>query len=179
MTDRYDPKAIADELRARAETLRAVFPTDGTAWDDARLDAVAADTIDALVKERDQAIRDLDAGFAESDHLSAKYYQRMRAAEREMHARELHHFEEEQKSAGLAAVVEKVRGVIGAEIGWESPAVLIDRIQWALSTAPTDALAEHDRQVAERAWDEGYGSDEECGVPRRNPYRKEQENNNA
>lgn len=40
-------------------------------------------------------------------------------------------------------------------------------------------LAEHDRQVAERAWDEGYGSDEECHTPRRNPYRKEQENTNA
>ena len=40
-------------------------------------------------------------------------------------------------------------------------------------------LAERDRQVAERAWDEGYGSDEECHTPRRNPYRKEQENNNA
>ena len=79
---------------------------------------------------------DLDARFEHSDHLSAKYYQRMRAAEREMHARELHHFEEEQRSAGLAAVVEKVRGVIGAEVGWESPAILIDRIQWALSTAP-------------------------------------------
>lgn len=48
----------------------------------------AADAIDALVKERDQAIRDLDARFEHSDHLSAKYYQRMRAAEREMHARE-------------------------------------------------------------------------------------------
>lgn len=40
-------------------------------------------------------------------------------------------------------------------------------------------LAEHDRQVAERAWDEGYGSDEECHTPRRNPYRKEQENTDA
>ena len=35
------------------------------------------------------------------------------------------------------------------------------------------------RLVAERAWDEGYGSDEECHTPRRNPYHKEQENNNA
>ena len=61
-----------------------------------------ADTIEQL-------ITDLDAGFAESDHLSAKYYQRMRAAEREMHARELHHFEEEQKSAELAAEVERLR----------------------------------------------------------------------
>lgn len=40
-------------------------------------------------------------------------------------------------------------------------------------------LTEHDRQVAERAWAEGYGSDEECHTPRRNPYRKDQENNNA
>lgn len=40
-------------------------------------------------------------------------------------------------------------------------------------------IAEHDRQVAERAWGEGYGPDEECHTPRRNPYRKEQENNNA
>lgn len=31
--------------------------------------------------ERDAAVRDLDARFAESDHLSAKYYQRMRDAE--------------------------------------------------------------------------------------------------
>lgn len=35
------------------------------------------------------------------------------------------------------------------------------------------------RLVAEAAWDEGYGPDEECHTPRRNPYRKEQENNNA
>ena len=107
-----------------------VWPRDGVSK--GPLINALADAIEALVKERDQAIRDLDAGFAESDHLSAKYYQRMRAAEREMHARELHHFEEEQKSAGLAAVVEKVRGVIGAEIGWESPAILSGRIQWAL-----------------------------------------------
>ncbi len=62
-----------------------------------------ADALTAVTAERDTAIRDLDAGFAESDHLSAKYYQRMRDAEREMHARELHHFEEEQISADLRA----------------------------------------------------------------------------
>ena len=54
----------------------------------------------------------------------------------------------------LAAVVEKVRGVIGAEIGWESPAILIDRIQWALSTAPADALAEHDAALIESLADD-------------------------
>ena len=42
-----------------------------------------ADALTAVSAERDTAIRDLDAGFAESDHLSAKYYQRMRDAERE------------------------------------------------------------------------------------------------
>lgn len=47
-----------------------------------------ADTIEQL-------ITDLDARFEHSDHTAAKYYQRMRAAEREMPARELHHFEDE------------------------------------------------------------------------------------
>lgn len=46
--------------------------------------ARAADVIEALVKERDEL-------------------------KREMHARELHHFEEEQRSAGLAAEVERLR----------------------------------------------------------------------
>lgn len=118
---------------------------------------------------------DLDARFEHSDHLSAKYYQRMRAAEREMHARELHHFEEEQKSAGLAAVIEKAQQA-GEVTGYSHHK---EPVMKALSAAPVDVLREHDRQVAERAWDEGYGPDEECHTPRRNPYRKEQENNNA
>ena len=53
-------------------------------------------------------------------------------------------------------------------------------------------LTEHDRQVAERAWEEGarwaaveFGKDASVDeslvglVPSDNPYRKEQENNNA
>lgn len=51
-------------------------------------------------------------------------------------------------------------------------------------------LSEHDRQVAERAWDEGHlvhGEDyrhngscrDSGGCIAINPYRKEQENNNA
>lgn len=53
-------------------------------------------------------------------------------------------------------------------------------------------LAEHDRQVAERAWEEGarwaaveFGKDASMDesqvglVPSDNPYRKEQENTNA
>lgn len=113
---------------------------------------------------------------------------------REMHARELHHFEEEQKSAGLAAVVEKVREAcdtwwpVGGEYG---DVFVVDRddVLNALSTAPATALAEHDRQVAERAWDEGvelalnFAKRNPDGVTLRlekpNPYRKEQENNHA
>ena len=63
----------------------------------------------------------------------------------------------------LVAVVEKVRGVIGSEIGWESPAILIDRIQWALSTAPADALAEHDAALVEGLADT-YASGRLTGV---------------
>lgn len=152
--------------------LRAI--TGGTTI--VRIVRAAADTIESLST-------DLDARFEHSDHLSAKYYQRMRAAEREMHARELHHFEEEKKSAGLAAVVEKVRGIANAPYsgsGWaDLSTTLRHDIKRALSAAPVDVLREHDRQVAERAWDEGYGPDEECHTPRRNPYRKEQENANA
>lgn len=48
---------------------------------------------------------------------------------READLRELHHFETEQS-------LDKVRGVINAEVGWENPAVLIDRIRWALGEAP-------------------------------------------
>ena len=62
--------------------------------------------------------------------------------ERDMRASESEDLERERDE--LATVVEKVREVIGAEIGWESPAILIDRIQWALSAAPADALREHD-----------------------------------
>ena len=56
----------------------------------------------------------------------------------------------------------------------------------------SDWLFEHDRQVAERAWEEGarwaaveFGKDASVDesqvglVPSDNPYRKEQENNNA
>ena len=63
---------------------------------------------------------------------------------------ELHHFEEAQKSAGLAAVVEK----LGA-VAKECPSITtVDAI---LSTAPADALAEHDAVLIEglAEWAEG------------------------
>lgn len=77
--------------------------------------------------------------------------------ERDMRASESEDLERERDE--LATVVEKVRGVIGAEIGWESPAILIGRIQWALSTAPADAL----REVKAQAWREGWDASERFG----------------
>ena len=58
------------------------------------------------------ALASAEEVLAGADHTAAKYWRKMRDAEREMHARELHHFEEEQKSAGLAAVIERVRSLL-------------------------------------------------------------------
>ena len=212
-----------------------VWPRDGVSK--GPLINALADTIDALVKERDELAEQL------------------KTADRQFTALKVSSGKSDARAVDLTAVVEKVRGVIGAEIGWESPAILIDRIQWALSTTPADALfmrepsdasrrhlgawrarrtrndelaavidtakddldgawvsaagtplgehllevhralsaapadvlREHDRQVAERAWDEGFtrgfyagqaypdGTDaSEPDID--NPYRKEQEN---
>lgn len=58
----------------------------------------------------------------------------------------------------------------------------IEILHAALSDAPTDALAEHDRQVAEKAWDacaqraENMGRLDDGGLRwlrKSNPYRKE------
>ena len=81
-----------------------VWPRDGVSK--GPLINALADAIEALVKERDQAIRDLDAGFAESDHLSAKYYQRMRAAEKHARMRASESADLERERDELAAVIE-------------------------------------------------------------------------
>lgn len=91
----------------------------------------------------------------------------------------------------LAAVVEKMHSVgerLSNSRGDEW--VEIDAPEWdqVLSAAPADALREHDRLVAERAWEEGarwaaveFGKDVSVDesrvglVPSDNPYRKEQE----
>lgn len=123
MTDRIDPKAIADELREAARD--AASERYVVEWDKALVEQMltrAADTIDALVKE--------------------------------MHARELHLFEEEQTSAGLAAVVEKVRLMVENEGDKFRP--IAARLGSILSSAPADALAEHDAALIEslaEAWD--------------------------
>ena len=102
MTDLINPKAVADELRAGCgngcKTASSVMLR-------------AADTIDALVKERDA--------------LASK----LANADRQFTALKESSGKSDARAVELAAAVEKVRGVIGAEIGWESPAILIDRIQ--------------------------------------------------
>jgi hypothetical protein len=45
----------------------------------------------------------------------------------------------------------------------EAGRALIDWLQGHIAAMVRDAKAV--------AWDEGYGSDEECGMPRSNPYR--------
>lgn len=120
-----DVQALIADARSRAESLRRMFPNDGETWDDARLverlaDAIEAlvkgsaklpenSVLEALVKERDQAIRDLDAGFAESDHLSAKYYQRWRDAEKHARMRASESADLERERDELAAEVERLK----------------------------------------------------------------------
>ena len=75
----------------------------------------AADAIEALVKERDEWVDRADDAYAYNSDVT-DILEQFRETERErdelkreMHARELHHFEEEQKSAELAAEVERLR----------------------------------------------------------------------
>ena len=87
MTEKYTPEKVAELV----ESEDALQPTWRLGMYGSRDDMYAnvkplvsrlADALTAVSAERDAAIRDRDAGFAESDHLSAKYYQRMRDAER-------------------------------------------------------------------------------------------------
>lgn len=88
-----------------------------------------------------------------------------------MHAREMHHFEEEERAAGLAAVIEwaedfVTRHYLDTQMG---QAVLTE-----LSTPLGDAL----REVKAAVWDEGYFRRMEDypfdPEERENPYRQEQ-----
>ena len=74
MTDRIDPKAIADELRACVE--RGTYSGGGYKYVEVEPEdaIIAADTIDALVKERDElaavidtAKDDLDGAWVSAD----------------------------------------------------------------------------------------------------------------
>lgn len=59
----------------------------------------AADTGGAdpsMLREAADLIASLDGRWEHSDHTAAKYYRKMREAQRELEERELHHFETEQ-----------------------------------------------------------------------------------
>lgn len=99
--------APSDDVRALAGRARDVAKYQ-TYGDIDNLLRLLADALDAATETIEQLTTDLDARFEHSDHTAAKYYQRMRAAEKEMHARELHHFEEEQRSAGLTSRLDRV-----------------------------------------------------------------------
>lgn len=79
MTNPYTPEKVA-ELVADAQRQNDDPHQYGPGAVEDLRDRLT-DALTAVSAERDAAIRDLDAGFAESDHLSAKYYQRMRRAE--------------------------------------------------------------------------------------------------
>lgn len=68
---------------------------------------------------------------------------------KEMHARELHHFEEEQRSVGFAAQLAKLSRLVGDG----APHWVLRR---HISAVPADALAEHDARLIEglaEKWD--------------------------
>lgn len=90
------------------------------------------------------------------------------AAIREMHARELHHFEEEQKSAGLEAVIERVRNYaesIPRHRDRDVNPALSERswltardVLYQLEAVPADVLRERDAAVLERLADDMYAT---------------------
>ena len=64
-------------------------------------------------------LREAEEVLAGADHTAAKYWRKMRVAEAEMHARELHHFEEEKlraeaedKLREAETAIEKVRSIL-------------------------------------------------------------------
>ena len=91
-----------------------------------------------------------DVMNAAADALEASE-QRANAAEREMHARELHHFEsEELLAAAQATIAEALRQTRRGNIA--TPPWVIE----ALNQSPTDAL----EAVKHRVWREGFDAGE-------------------
>lgn len=76
-----------------------------------------------LIEAQDQRIEDgWNRVYVERANTRTEYERRV-AAEAERDA--------------LAASIAAVRGVLNAEIGWDTPAILKDRIEWALRNEPT------------------------------------------
>lgn len=72
-------------------------------------------------------VRELEAIVNDGGNQAAKYWTRLAEAEREMHARELHHFEEEKLRAEAEAERDRYRNAIEAatavpnEFEWDVP----------------------------------------------------------
>lgn len=120
MTDHKDVNWVLDDLKSQTPSSRYEDPIPRF--------KLAVDTIETLVKERDDLRTDMD-GLVDQ-HLLVRAKARRDEARRERDA--------------LAAVVEKVREWnVEHGFGWAEG---IDEI---LSTAPADALAEHDARLIE------------------------------
>lgn len=112
-----DVRALIHEARAlvaRADAWkRPGFPTEASEFVDALSDKVdrLTDALEAACATIAQLTTELDARFEHSDHTAAKYYQRMRAAEKEaaMRRSESADFERERDDlqADLDAEVDK------------------------------------------------------------------------
>lgn len=165
---------IARHLREYAQQLRGSTHVRHTGAD---LIEQAADALEASERRaeglsRDAAIASIgefDDLHDEIDRLTAE----RDAAIKEMHARELHHFEEEERTAGLAAVAEKVR--LYCENQGDKFRHHAGRILDMLAASPADAL----REVKAIVWDEGVNAEAHAAVttsPRiKNPYRAQEE----
>lgn len=148
MTDRIDPKTIADELRNQASPSaiqRDIF-------------ARAANTIDALVKERDhfrigvqemlKTIRDLGINLHEAERERDALVKQLADADRQFTALKESSGKADARAVELAAVVEKVRLMVENEGDKFRP--IAARLGSILSSAPADALAEHDAALIEK-----------------------------
>lgn len=75
--------------------------------------------------------------------------------------------------AGALNVAMPMRRIFGDEIGDAVEVLLaqeVERAAYVIGTLVAGWLAE----ARARAWDEGYGDDLTCTVPRSNPYRTEE-----
>lgn len=91
----------ADEERAHAEHARGLRNAEHIA-------AFDPSTVLALIAR----VRELEAIVNDGGNQAAKYWTRLTAAEREMHARELHHFEEEKLREEAEAARDRYRAAI-------------------------------------------------------------------
>ena len=171
-------QALIADARSRAESLRRMFPNDGETWDDARLVERLADAIETLQT-------DLDARFEHSDHLSAKYYQRMRAAEKAagVLASESADFERERDE--IAAEVERLKLIHVGQARLAMLAVYLADVDGGTQAFYREWVRNHDAALIESlfdgvifSWHSSYGltvwdneAHRDAGTPRPKPIK--------